>query len=639
MANADLRMFMDDLKKIIHGNHHPLMNNNPLVLSKKPQFQLLYQELDSIIQTLLSIHEDHHHQHHHELEKVRDLEKRFKDEAREAQDTIDLFLSSLHFRYGNLSRISAFFKTTSDLFLSALHFSKTSLDLNKILKSLETIKVELKTINIDNMKIDSSSRIEQVKTQSVAAAIGTSYTRNPLGIKKPSEEFVVGLDSDAEIIRDKLTEDTKQLCVVSIVGMGGVGKTTLATKLFNDRFLKYHFHIRAWATVSQTYVRRDFLSQILTTLKKTMTLKYGISNGSFMWLDGPPSRLFTNQVVSFPRTHTRTIRTILSFYGVEHELISTPRCSVLLRVLDLQRQTVSDFEEGLELLVHLRYLAISIGDSSEFPKSICKLWSLQTLILHKDVYTSIHLPCNITYLVNLRHLWSNCLLHLPYIEKPMNLHSISMVEFQDGVYNFQKYFPNIKKLVLYYYASDFQKCSKYLESLPYLENLKLIGPDLRWGRIAFLATLKKLSLVNCELPWPYMLIIQLLPNLEVLKLRGILTIGERQWDACEQQFQQLKFLMLELLDIEHWKASSTSFPCLKRLALWMCEDLEEIPLEIGEIATLELIEIDSRSNSVVKSVKRIQQEQQDEGNDELKITVDGKELSFFSSQHGSSESE
>ncbi|KAJ9553999.1 hypothetical protein OSB04_018044 [Centaurea solstitialis] len=92
MANADLRMLMDDLKKIIHGNHQLLINNNPLIISKRPQFQLLYQELGSIIQTLFGIHEDHHHQHH-ELEKVRDIKKRFKDVAKEAQDTIDLFLS------------------------------------------------------------------------------------------------------------------------------------------------------------------------------------------------------------------------------------------------------------------------------------------------------------------------------------------------------------------------------------------------------------------------------------------------------------------------------------------------------------------------------------------------------------------
>ncbi|KVI04066.1 Disease resistance protein [Cynara cardunculus var. scolymus] len=48
--------------------------------------------------------------------------------------------------------------------------------------------------------------------------------------------------------------------------MGGLGKTTLATKVFNDRFVVYHFRVRAWATVSQTYIKRDFLTQILTSI-------------------------------------------------------------------------------------------------------------------------------------------------------------------------------------------------------------------------------------------------------------------------------------------------------------------------------------------------------------------------------------
>ncbi|KAI3736392.1 hypothetical protein L6452_15931 [Arctium lappa] len=125
-----------------------------------------------------------------------------------------------------------------------------------------------------------------------------------------------------------------------------------------------------------------------------------------------------------------------------------------------------------------------------------------------------------------------------------------------------------------------------------------------------------------------MSIIQSLPNLEVLKLKANAFMG-RQWDACEQQFRQLKLLTLDNLDIKQWEASSTSFPCLKQLSLSKCNDLEEIPLEIGEIATLELIETDSWSRSVVESVKRIQQEQHEVGNYELKITVDRMELSFY----------
>ncbi|KAJ9553992.1 hypothetical protein OSB04_018037 [Centaurea solstitialis] len=881
MAYADLRMFMDDLKKIIHGNHHLLINYNPLILSRRRRFKLLYQELDSIIQTLFSIHEDHHH-NPAELEKVRKLKKRFKDATEEAQDSIDLFLSALHFRYGRLSRMSAVYKTSLDLFLSALHLRnrelsptsdvfKTSPNLKKMLKSMKSIKVELNKINISNMKMDSSSRIDQVKSRQSVAAAGTSYTRNPLRIKKQSEDIVVGLDRDAEIIRDKLFEDTKQLCVVSIVGMGGQGKTTLATKLFNDPFLKYHFHIRAWATVSQTYVKRDLLIQILTSIgvqddlendgdsklreklhKKLMCRRYlividdiwsiedwdelkmffpndntssrilltsrlnevalhvkphgecpewliepgrqiarkcyglplsvvvmagvlaeepmnkdlweniacsyivGDQKGcleslalsyhhlpdhlrecflylggfaedfkfkverlTWLWvaegfieedgnrsledtakgylmdlinknlviverrneigdvkacklhdlvrelcvqkakeeefflkIDSPTSssqllegityeqrRIFTSQPVSIldiPHSPTPTTRSLLCFHENLDSSVFIERSFVLLRVLNIDHCPLHDFPQGLALLVHLRYLAIWFF--GEFPNSICNLWSLETLILRNNSVRYICLPHNIIDLVNLRHLWSDSLLYFSYIEKPMNLHSISKMKFEYGEGNVQNCFPNIRKLVLDCGIYSL-KWSKYLELLPYLENLKLINPKLRYG-LAFPVTLKKLSL-SCASPWIHMSMIQLLPNLEVLKLHGgFLKKGTgREWDACEQQFPQLKFLKLKWLEIKHWKASSTSFPHLKQLTLHSCEYLEEIPLEIGEIVTLELIEVKDCNNSVVKSVKRIQQEQQDVGNDELKITIDEMDLSLYLSQSAGSESE
>ncbi|KAI3736387.1 hypothetical protein L6452_15926 [Arctium lappa] len=203
--------------------------------------------------------------------------------------------------------------------------------------------------------------------------------------------------------------------------------------------------------------------------------------------------------------------------------------------------------------------------------------------------------------------------------------------------NFQKCYPSIKKLGLRCVNDD----EYHFELLPCLEILKFTGLEEGLQRhhiFSYPATLKKLTLVESFLPWSHMSIIQSLPNLEVLKLKVDAFTG-RQWDACEQQFRQLKLLTLWDLDIKHWEASSTSFPCLKQLSLFYCYNLEEIPLEIGEIATLELIEIDSSSKSVVESVKRIKQEQHDVGNYELKITVDKMELSFYLSQHEGSESE
>ncbi|GAY47795.1 hypothetical protein CUMW_107100 [Citrus unshiu] len=63
-------------------------------------------------------------------------------------------------------------------------------------------------------------------------------------------------------------EDNNQLIqsersVVAVVGEGGLGKTTLAGKIFNSEGLKTHFNCRAWITVGKEYKKNDLLRTIL----------------------------------------------------------------------------------------------------------------------------------------------------------------------------------------------------------------------------------------------------------------------------------------------------------------------------------------------------------------------------------------
>ena len=69
-----------------------------------------------------------------------------------------------------------------------------------------------------------------------------------------------------ESIIDRLMRGSSQLDVVAIVGMPGLGKTTLASKVYSDRSIKFHFHIRAWCTISQAYSKHNLLLQILCVI-------------------------------------------------------------------------------------------------------------------------------------------------------------------------------------------------------------------------------------------------------------------------------------------------------------------------------------------------------------------------------------
>ncbi|CAI0461770.1 unnamed protein product [Linum tenue] len=101
---------------------------------------------------------------------------------------------------------------------------------------------------------------------------GGFVRENPSSSKLPStslvDEFggVYGRDADREAIMELLLENGNGVGVIPIVGMGGVGKTTLAQLVYNDRRVEDCFNVKAWVCVSQepsiSKITKDILEEV-----------------------------------------------------------------------------------------------------------------------------------------------------------------------------------------------------------------------------------------------------------------------------------------------------------------------------------------------------------------------------------------
>ncbi|XP_027117074.1 putative late blight resistance protein homolog R1A-3 isoform X1 [Coffea arabica] len=92
-------------------------------------------------------------------------------------------------------------------------------------------------------------------------------------VKMPiAHEVVVGLDDEAEKVIERLLSGPEQVEIVPIVGMAGLGKTTLAEKVYNDSSIIFNFQIRLWCTVSQEFDMKSLLIQILCSNGKQSSM-------------------------------------------------------------------------------------------------------------------------------------------------------------------------------------------------------------------------------------------------------------------------------------------------------------------------------------------------------------------------------
>lgn len=142
---------------------------------------------------------------------------------------------------------------------------------------------------------------DKFNVSSSATAATVSYHDSRLDAFLSNEAELFGIEGPKKEIIDWLVDSNSKCKIISVVGMGGLGKTTLVRAIYNDAEVKKKFPWRAMITISQSFNKVELLEQLNKQL-----------NGS---AEECP------RGVDDPNEHIRLLRIIQGFLGEKKYLI------------------------------------------------------------------------------------------------------------------------------------------------------------------------------------------------------------------------------------------------------------------------------------------------------------------------------
>ncbi|XP_019259608.1 PREDICTED: uncharacterized protein LOC109237713 isoform X3 [Nicotiana attenuata] len=219
---SDAPLFMHLLLRHLND----LLNSNAYLIALiKEEIRLVKDDLEFIRSIFMNV----------EQELYKDLWARVLDLAYEAKDVID----SIIVRDNGLLHLIF----SLPLAIEKIKLIKKEILLEKIPKNKSLI-----VVNSPNKPLESKS--------------------------SSAEQIIVGFEEETNWIIRNLTSGPKMLDVISITGMPGSGKTTLAYKVYNDKSIYGHFDIRARCTVDQKYDEMELLKKLFNEVAGS-TSKFG----------------------------------------------------------------------------------------------------------------------------------------------------------------------------------------------------------------------------------------------------------------------------------------------------------------------------------------------------------------------------
>jgi len=169
---------------------------------------------------------------------VRRWMKDLKAVAYKADDILD------DFQYEVLHRDAQSHQSVSSKVLSYLTSHNRLVFRHKVSRDLKNVLFKIDELVTEMNKFGLTER------QEVPHAL---YRQTHSGLEESTE--ILGRENDSEVVVKLLLDqhDQQNVQVLPIIGMGGMGKTTLAKMVYNDRRVQKHFDLKMWHCVSENF--------------------------------------------------------------------------------------------------------------------------------------------------------------------------------------------------------------------------------------------------------------------------------------------------------------------------------------------------------------------------------------------------
>ncbi|KAL2515475.1 Disease resistance RPP8-like protein 3 [Forsythia ovata] len=232
MAYASLLSLNQTLDQILHP--HDQTEQQPILKS-------LYEQV-SFLLSFLDVSSPQN------TNKLRGLEGRIRDAAYEAEDIIESSMSN------QIVSESGSHEDRTESHMSNQIVSEWDQKFERLQKAIQ----EIHSISDEVVKMREPNELQVLQPSN-----SSSKSRST----NKSKSVMVGLAYNLMEIKKLLTKSHSKLEVVSIFGIGGIGKTTLARIIYNDSLIASDFDIRVWVTVSQEYREQEVLKGLLNSLR------------------------------------------------------------------------------------------------------------------------------------------------------------------------------------------------------------------------------------------------------------------------------------------------------------------------------------------------------------------------------------
>ncbi|KAG6692064.1 hypothetical protein I3842_10G094500 [Carya illinoinensis] len=177
--------------------------------------------------------------------------RQLKDILYDAEDVVD----EIEYKALRKQAITAYGSTSPKV----RHFFSSSMALSSRLQlayKIKDIRKRLDEINTSKDQFNLTEQREEVHVMPQWREMTHS------GV----ESSVIGRHLDKEKIIEAMMKADGNVNVISIVGLGGLGKTTLAKLVYNDETVVSHFQLRMWVCVSTDFRVTRLMEEILKSV-------------------------------------------------------------------------------------------------------------------------------------------------------------------------------------------------------------------------------------------------------------------------------------------------------------------------------------------------------------------------------------